>query len=101
MGVINKIVGTHSQRELKRHNHTIEKILSLKPEMEKLTDDEMKAKTTEFRNRLQKGETLDDLLPEAFALVREATRRTLGTESMSVTGWYYLTSGTYRRNENR
>ena len=80
MGVINKIVGTHSQRELKRHNHTIEKILSLKPEMEKLTDDEMKAKTTEFRNRLQKGETLDDLLPEAFALVREATRRTLGTE---------------------
>ena len=50
MGVINKIVGTHSQRELKRHNHTIEKILSLKPEMEKLTDDEMKAKTTEFRN---------------------------------------------------
>ena len=74
MGVINKIVGTHSQRELKRHNHTIEKILSLKPEMEKLTDDEMKAKTTEFRNRLQKGETLDDLLPEAFALVREATR---------------------------
>ena len=80
MGVINKIVGTYSQRELKRHNHTIEKILSLKPEMEKLTDDEMKAKTTEFRNRLQKGETLDDLLPEAFALVREATRRTLGTE---------------------
>ena len=61
MGVINKIVGTHSQRELKRHNHTIEKILSLKPEMEKLTDDEMKAKTTEFRNRLQKGETLEHL----------------------------------------
>ena len=62
MGVINKIVGTHSQRELKRHNHTIEKILSLKPEMEKLTDDEMKAQTTEFRNRFQKGETLDDFI---------------------------------------
>ena len=77
--------------------------MALEDDMAKLSDAELKAKTTEFRNRLQKGETLDDLLPEAFALVREATRRTLGTEtlSMSVTGWYYLTSGTYRRNENR
>lgn len=70
--------------------------------MEKLTDDEMKAKTTEFRNRLQKGETLDDLLPEAFALVREATRRTLGTEHYPCQLQGVLSYiRTYRRNENR
>ena len=80
MGVINKIIGTHSERELKRHKHTLDKVLALKPEMEKLTDDEMRAKTEEFKKRYAEGETLDDLLPEAFALVREATRRTLGTE---------------------
>ena len=80
MGVINKIIGTHSERELKRHRHTLDKVLALKPEMEKLTDDEMRAKTEEFKKRYAEGETLDDLLPEAFALVREATRRTLGTE---------------------
>lgn len=80
MGVINKIIGTHSERELKRHKHTLDKVLALKPEMEKLTDDEMIAKTEEFKKRYAEGETLDDLLPEAFALVREATRRTLGTE---------------------
>ena len=80
MGVINKIIGTHSEREVKRHKHTLDKVLALKPEMEKLTDDEMRAKTEEFKKRYAEGETLDDLLPEAFALVREATRRTLGTE---------------------
>ena len=80
MGVINKIIGTHSERELKRHKHTLDKVLALKPEMEKLTDDEMRAKTEEFKKRYAEGEALDDLLPEAFALVREATRRTLGTE---------------------
>ena len=80
MGVIIKIIGTHSERELRRHKHTLDKVLALKPEMEKLTDDEMRAKTEEFKKRYAEGETLDDLLPEAFALVREATRRTLGTE---------------------
>lgn len=80
MSVISKIIGTHSERELKRHNHTVEKILALKPEMEKLSEDQMKAKTEEFKERLSKGETLDDILPEAFALVREATRRILHTE---------------------
>lgn len=80
MSVISKIVGTHSERELKRHKHTLEKVLELKPEMEKLSEEQMKAKTEEFKKRLKDGETLDDLLPEAFALVREATRRTLGTE---------------------
>ncbi|MCR5703108.1 MAG: preprotein translocase subunit SecA [Eubacterium sp.] len=80
MGIVSKIVGSHSERELKRHNGTIEKILSLKPEMEQLSDEGMKAKTQEFKDRLAAGETLDDILPEAFALVREATRRILGTE---------------------
>ena len=80
MGVINKIIGTHSERELKRHKHTLDKVLSLKPEMEKLSDEQMKEKTEEFKKRYQNGESLDSLLPEAFALVREATRRTLGTE---------------------
>lgn len=80
MGVISKIVGTHSERELKRHKHTLDKVLALKPEMEKLSEEEMKAKTEEFKNRLKNGETLDDILPEAFAMVREATKRTLGTE---------------------
>ena len=51
MGVINKIIGTHSERELKRHKHTLDKVLALKPEMEKLTDDEMRAKTEEFKKR--------------------------------------------------
>ena len=80
MSVISKIVGTHSERELKRHKHTLDKVLALKPEMEKLSEEEMKAKTEEFKNRLKNGETLDDILPEAFAMVREATKRTLGTE---------------------
>ena len=80
MSVINKFVGTHSERELKRHKGTLDKILSLKPEMEKLSDEQMKDKTAEFQERYKNGETLDQLLPEAFALVREATKRILGTE---------------------
>lgn len=80
MSVISKIVGTHSQRELKRHQKTLEKILALKPEVEQLNEEQMKAKTAELKERLKKGETLEDILPEAYALVREATRRTLGTE---------------------
>lgn len=80
MSVISKIIGTHSERELKRHQSTLDKVLSLKPEMEKLSEEQMKAKTAEFKERLKNGETLDDILPEAFALVREATKRTLGTE---------------------
>lgn len=66
MSVISKIIGTHSERELKRHKGTLDKVLSLKPEMEKLSEDQMKEKTAEFKRRLENGETLDDLLPEAF-----------------------------------
>ena len=80
MGVLSKIIGTYSERELKRHKPTLNKILELRPEMKKLSDEEMRAKTSEFKERLSAGETLDDILPEAYALVREATKRTLGTE---------------------
>lgn len=80
MGVLSKIIGTYSERELKRHKPILNKILELRPEMQKLSDEEMRAKTSEFKERLSAGETLDDILPEAYALVREATKRTLGTE---------------------
>ena len=55
MGVINKIIGTHSERELKRHKHTLDKVLALKPEMEKLTDDEMRAKTDRIQEKICRG----------------------------------------------
>ena len=70
MSIVTKVIGTHSERELKRHKHKLEKILSLRDDMMKLSDEEMKAKTDEFKERLANGETLDDILPEAFALVR-------------------------------
>lgn len=65
MSIISKIFGTHSQHEVKRIIPIVNKIEALAPEFEKLTDDELKAKTPEFKERLEKGETLDDLLPEA------------------------------------
>ncbi|MGL4346020.1 MAG: preprotein translocase subunit SecA, partial [Cellulosilyticaceae bacterium] len=70
-----KIFGTHSQRELKRIEPIVEKIESYDEAMQKLSDDELKAKTPEFRERLANGETLDDILPEAFAVCREASVR--------------------------
>ena len=84
MGFMDKIFGTHSQRELKLINKTIDKIESLRPEMQKLTDEELRGKTKEFKDRLANGETLDDLLPEAFAVVREAGKRVLGMEHYRV-----------------
>ena len=78
MGLIQKIVGTHSERELKRVYPIVDQIEALEPKMEALSDDELRGKTDEFKARLAKGETLDDLLVEAFAVVREAARRTLG-----------------------
>ena len=78
MSIISKIFGTHSQHEVKRIIPIVNKIEALAPELEKLTDDELKAKTPEFKERLEKGETLDDLLPEAYATVREAATRVLG-----------------------
>ena len=78
MGLFEKIFGTHSQNELKRIYPIVDHIEALEPEFQKLSDEELRGKTTEFRERLAKGETLDDLLPEAFATVREAASRTLG-----------------------
>ncbi len=78
MGFIDKIFGTHSERELKMIYPIADRIEALEPEFEKLSDDELKNKTVEFKNRLKNGETLDDLLVEAFATVREASKRVLG-----------------------
>ncbi len=78
MGLIQKIFGTHSEHELKRIYPIVDAIEALEPEMQKLSDQELKEKTKEFKRRLEEGETLDDLLPEAFAAVREAAVRTLG-----------------------
>jgi preprotein translocase subunit SecA len=78
MGLLNKIFGTHSERELRIINPIVDKIEALESEYEKLTDTELKNKTIEFKNRLNNGETLDDLLVEAYATVREASKRVLG-----------------------
>ncbi len=78
MGLVTMFFGSHSQREVKRVNPIVDKIEALEPEYEKLSDDELRHKTEEFKERLKNGETLDDLLVEAFATVREASKRTLG-----------------------
>ena len=78
MGLLNAVFGTYSEREVKRLKPTIQKINDLEEAMQKLSDEELKAKTFEFRERLSKGETLDDILPEAFAVVREASVRVFG-----------------------
>lgn len=84
MGLFTKIVGTHSEREIKRINPLVNKIEDLRASMMALSDDELKGKTSEFKNRLAEGETLDDLLPEAFAVAREATRRVINQEHYRV-----------------
>ena len=84
MGFVEKLFGSHSDHEIKRIQPQLKKILALKPEMEKLSDEALRDKTTEFRQRLAAGETLDDLLVEAYAVVREAARRVLGMEPFPV-----------------
>ncbi len=84
MSIVQKIFGTHSERELKRIEPLVDRIESLRPEMQALTDAELKAKTQEYKKRLGEGETLDDLLPEAYATVREAARRVLNMEHYRV-----------------
>ena len=84
MKLSERIFGTHSARELKRIMPIVDKIESLRPDMQKLTDEELKGKTREFKERLGKGETLDDLLPEAYAAVREAAKRVLNMEHYRV-----------------
>ncbi len=78
MGLITKLFGTYSQRELKSIYPIVDKITALEPEYKALTDAQLQAKTPEFKERLANGETLDDILPEAFAAVREAADRVLG-----------------------
>ena len=78
MGLITKIFGTRSQREIKKIQPIVDKILSMEEAYKALTDEELKAKTPEFKERLAQGETLDDILPEAFAAIREAADRVLG-----------------------
>jgi len=76
--LVEKIIGTYSERELKRIMPIVDKIEALGPEMEALSDAELRAKTDEFKRRLKDGQTLDDIMPEAFAVVREASTRVLG-----------------------
>ena len=84
MKIVDKVFGTHSERELKRIYPIIDKIESLRPAMQALSDEELRAKTDEFKKRLAEGETKDDILPEAFAVVREAGKRVLGMEHYRV-----------------
>ena len=84
MGIIQKIFGTTSSREVKKLMPTIHKIEALAEPYKKLTDAELQAKTPEFKSRLANGETLDDILPEAFAALREAGDRVLGMRHYQV-----------------
>ena len=84
MGILKSLFGTHSERELKRIYPIVDKIESLRDSMMALSDEELKAKTNEFKERLANGTKLDDLLPEAYATIREAARRVLGMEHYRV-----------------
>ena len=84
MSALTKIFGTHSDRELKRITPLVDKVESYRDEMKALSDEELRGKTKEYTERLEKGETLDDLLPEAYATVREAASRVLGMEHYRV-----------------
>lgn len=84
MNLFEKVFGTYSQRELKRIRPIADKVMALDEDMQKLTDTELKAKTQEFKTRIANGETLDELLPEAFAVMREASWRVLGMKHFYV-----------------
>ena len=103
MNVFQKMFGTHSEREVKRIMPLVEKIEKLRPTMIELSDEELRGKTAEYKKRLAEGETLDDLLPEAYATVREAAqaRTEYGTLPCAADRRYHSASGAYRRDENR
>ncbi|MAZ90592.1 MAG: preprotein translocase subunit SecA, partial [Maricaulis sp.] len=84
LSIARKIFGTENDRKLRRMRPMVEKINALEPDFQALSDDALKGKTAEFRERLGKGEKLDDLLPEAFAAVREAAKRALGLRPYDV-----------------
>ena len=104
MGLLEKIFGNYSDKEIKKIMPIIKKINDLEPSISPLTDEELKAKTPEFKERLANGETLDDLLPEAFAVVREAAKTALHVAARdrryasfrcSVNRWCCSSSGSY------
>ena len=103
MNVFEKMFGTHSERELKRITSLVDKIEALRPDMQALSDEELQGKTREYKNRLQEGETLDDLLPEAFATVRRSRKACTGYGALPGTAYrrYYSSSGTYCRDAYR
>lgn len=82
--LLKKLFGTKNDREVKRIRKIVAEINGLEPDMEKLTDEQLKGKTAEFRERISQGETLDDILVEAFAVVREASKRVLGMRHYDV-----------------
>ena len=84
MNLVEKVFGTHSERELKLIYPIIDKIEKLRPTMQAMSDEELKDQTRKFKERLANGETLDDILPEAFATVREAAKRVLNMEHYPV-----------------
>ncbi len=102
MNLIEKVFGTHSERELKMIYPVVEKIEKLRPEMMAKSDEELRDNTRIFKERLTAGETLDDILPEAFATVREAARRTLnGAFPGTADRRYRAASGTNRGDADR
>ena len=84
MSIFSKIFGTHSERELKAIQPIVDKIVGMRDQMMQMSDEQLHDKTAEFKERLANGATLDDILPEAFATVREASRRVLGEEHYPV-----------------
>lgn len=103
MKAIERIFGTHSERELKRVYPIVDKIESYRPAMMELSDEQLKDKTKEFKKRLEEGETLDDILPEAYATVREAARKSAWHGALPGTADRRcdFTSGSYFRDEDR
>ena len=84
MSILNKILGSSNSRKLKKMNRTVAVINSLEESLESLTDEELREKTGEFKQRIEEGVSLDDILPEAFAAVRESSKRTLGLRHFDV-----------------
>ncbi|MDH5216642.1 MAG: preprotein translocase subunit SecA, partial [Gammaproteobacteria bacterium] len=82
--VLKKVFGSRNERELKRYKKNVEKINALEDEISQLSDDELRGKTEEFKKRVQEGESLDAILPEAFAVVREGGKRALGMRHFDV-----------------
>ena len=84
LGFIKRFLGDNNDKEIARYRKVVEKINALEPQMQALTDDKLTGYTNKFRERLANGETLDDILPEAFAVVREGSRRVLGMRHFDV-----------------